>query len=305
MYKLYKYLTFIFLFLLISCNPSNITANYVVTSAPLAMILQEIVGTTGKVEFIVPAGASPHTYAPKPSDGIKISKATAFFYVSEQMDGWAKNFEAKNKIEVLRLIPKNLLLLKSKFNVTHNHEHSDSSKVTSSNSDYIEYDSHFWTDPIVVKSLVTTLIDTLSKIDAQNANLYKSNGEAFIQKLDVLDKQVAKLLENIKNKPIFLFHPSFLYLINRYNLTYGGSIERNPGQETSPKFLYDLIDKIKKTGVKAIFSEPQLPDKTAKIISEQALVNVYILDPLCGQTNRLKYSDFILYNVNKLKEALE
>jgi ABC-type Zn uptake system ZnuABC Zn-binding protein ZnuA len=305
MNKIIQYLFFTAIFLITSCNSSNITANYIVSSLPLQMILQEIVGTVGKVEYIVPVGASPHTYSPKPSDAMKVSKATAFFFVSNQMDGWANNFNIKNKIEIIRLIPKNMLLLKSKFNVTHNDEVDDNTQAKTEDNDYTNYDSHFWTDPVVVKSLVKILIDTLSKIDPQNANLYKSNGEAFINKLDVLDKQVANLLQNIKDKPIFLFHPSFLYLINRYHLTYGGSIERNPGQEASPKFLYDIIEKIKKSGVKAIFSEPQLPDKPAKIIAEQAVVNVYLLDPIGGQNNRMNYNDFLLYNVNKLKEALE
>ena len=51
MNKIIQYLFFTAIFLITSCNSSNITANYIVSSLPLQMILQEIVGTVGKVEI--------------------------------------------------------------------------------------------------------------------------------------------------------------------------------------------------------------------------------------------------------------
>jgi zinc transport system substrate-binding protein len=266
------------------------------------MIIQEITGSD--VECILPNGASPHTYTPKPSDALKVAKASAFFFASKNLDGWAEKMDSKNTIELIRLIPKSLLVEKSKFGDNHDdHDHGEAENDDSFN--YEEYDSHFWTDPLTVKALLPMLVQKLAEIHPENSELYKKNSDSFKEELDKLDSEVSIITENIKTKSIFLFHPSFLYFINRFGLTYGGSIEWNPGQENTPNSLANLINLIKSANVKSIFSEPQLSDKAAKVLAEQTGTKVFMMDPLGGTSGRKKYRDFILYNANTLKEALE
>lgn len=293
---------------LVACSAQNNEINYVTTSAPLAMIIKEIVGNKAQVEYIVPANSSPHTYNTKPSDGRKIAKATAFFYAAKNHDGWAVQQTNSNVIELFRLVDKEKMLDKegmaqNSHNHVHGEEYNHNHDVDDSTFNYEKYDSHFWTDPILIQSLTVKIVDTLSKIDPKNAQYYKINGDNFIKKLNIIDKQIRSIVNTIKNKPIFLQHPSFLYFINRYGLTYGGSLEPNPGQELTPKGLSKIIEKVKKSGVKAIFSEPQLPDKVVKMIAHETGVAIFQLDPI--GTNFKNYNDFILYNANKLKDALE
>lgn len=293
---------------LFSCSAQNSQVYYVTTSAPLAMIIKEIAGNKASVEYIVPANASPHTYNTKPSDAQKIAKATAFFYAAKNNDGWAVKQTHPIAIELFRLVDKNYMLDKEFIaSNSHNHIHGEdcdhSHDLKDTSLDYEKFDSHFWTDPVLLQSLTNVIVDTLSKIDKQNAQYYKANGDTFIKKLNIIDKQIRSIVGNIKDKPIFLHHPSFLYFIKRYGLNYGGSLEPNPGQELTPKGLSNIIEKVKKSGVKAIFSEPQLPDKVLKMIAAEAGVAIYQLDPI--GTNFQNYNDFILYNANKLKEALE
>ena len=290
-----------------ACAAQNKELYYITTSAPLAMILKEITGNKIKVEFIVPPNASPHTYNPKPSDVRKITAATAVFFAAKNNDGWVIKLSNPNSIEMLRLIDKSLLLnideMKNNTNKhsnKHNHQHEN---IVDTSFDYQKYDSHFWTDPVLLQSLTKKIIDTLSKIDPSNAQIYKSNGEAFIKKLNIIDKQINSIVSNIKDKPIFLHHPSFLYFIKRYGLTYGGSIEPNPGQELTPAEFANITSKIKNSQVKAIFSEPQLPDRLLKAIAIESGVAIFQLDPI--GVDFKNYNDFILFNANKLKEALE
>lgn len=304
--KFFSIIIFIFT-ALVACSTQKKEIYYVTSSAPLAMIIHEVAGPQIKVEYIVPPNTSPHTYNPKPSDALKIAKATAVFFVSKTNDGWIEKFSHPKIIETLRLVDKSYLLSKEQMKndatphaMEYSHHHDN---ITDTTFDYQKYDSHFWTDPILIKSLTSKIIDTLSKIDPLNAQTYKTNGETFIKKLTIIDKQISSIVSNIKDKPIFLHHPSFLYFIKRYGLTYGGSIEPNPGQELSPSGFANIVAKIKNSGVKAIFSEPQLPDKLIKSIAFESGVAIYELDPI--GTNFKNYNDFILFNANKLKEALE
>lgn len=292
----------IFIITLISCTSNRTKPKIIVTSPPLAMILQEITGEP--IESILPTGASPHTYSPKPSGVLKVSKSKIFFYIAKNNDGWAEKMDCPNKIEVIRLLPKKYLVSKSDYNIEDDH-HEHSSYIQDKTFDYDYYDSHFWTDPMTVKAILPYLLKELSKIDSKNIELYRANAEKFSAQLDELDKEVFELVRNIHDKPIFLFHPSFLYLIRHYGLTYGGSIEWNPGQENTPNGLAILINRIKTSGVKAIFSEPQLPEKSAVVLAEQSGTDLFKLNPLGTDKPKPSYKEFILFNINVLKKALE
>ncbi len=296
---------------LLSCSAQSSKPIIVVTSSPIAAILNEIAGPKTEVFRLVPPGASPHTYQPKPSDMYKVQASTVMIYVAENADGWAASLPAKTKIKLMDLLPDSLKLnfkaeycCKDSNNKVKEHDHSNHSEAEHKH-DLDEIDPHFWTDPLTVAALVPILADTLAKIDPDNAKTYRNNAQLFIKKLMTLHKQIDNIIQPIKGKPLFTYHPSFNYFINRYKLVYSGSIEESPGKEPSPQFIANLTKKIKDSQTKAVFSEPQLSDKSAKIIAEAANIDLFILDPNGGTKETTKYSDLLLYNARILRKALE
>ncbi len=289
----------IILLLITSCNKEQSNPIFVTTNFPTQYILENIVGTQGKVINIVPQGASPHTYSPKPTDISRVQAANCLFYVSPLLDEWAEKLPAKSFIRLIDLLPEENILY---YDEEHSSEHIHSEECEHHSGDI---DPHFWTDPLTVKSMLTKLVDTICALDPNNSKTYKENAANFEKQLDSLHIQVELMLKNVIGENIFLFHPSFRYMLKRYNLNYAGAIELSPGKEASPRYLADLIEKIKSSGTKAIFSEPQLPDKPAKVISEAADLNIFILDPNGGIDGRNSYRDLILYNARTLKQALE
>ena len=113
------------------------------------------------------------------------------------------------------------------------------------------------------------------------------------------------MLLPVIGKPVFLFHPSFRYMLKRYKLIYLGAIETSPGKEPSPKYVLQIVEKINSSGAKALFTEPQLPNAPAKTIAEAAGVSLYELDPIGGVKGKMSYSDLILYNADLLAKALK
>ncbi|HPI19950.1 MAG TPA: metal ABC transporter substrate-binding protein [Candidatus Kapabacteria bacterium] len=288
------------LFLLITnCSSQYSNPIFVTTNFPTQYILEHIVGTKGKVINIVPQGASPHTYSPKPTDISRVQVSNCLFYVSPLLDAWAEKLPAKSFIKIIDFVPKeNLLYYDEDLNSGHTH-----SEECEHNSGDI--DPHFWTDPLSVKAMLPKLVDTICALDPENSNSYRVNAAAFEKRLDLLNRQIEVMLKDVVGENVLLFHPSFRYMLKRYNLNYAGAIELSPGKEASPRYLANLIEKIKKSGTKAIFSEPQLPDKPAKVISEATGLNIFILDPNGGIEGRNSYWDLILYNARTLKQALE
>ena len=269
-------------------------ASYVATVHPIAVILQEIVGDKGTVIRLIPPGASPHTYEPKPSDMKLTSSAQAFFYVSPALDGWAAKLPAKKSIQMIQLLP---AAYQMKFV-----EHDDADGHTHA-GDVI--DPHFWTNPQAVKAILPGLVKELSKVDPSNAAVFKKNADAFAIQLDSLDLEIQKTIAPVKGRAVFLFHPSFMYFIQRYGLVFGGVIEPFPGKEPTPRYIMDLIKQLRQYKTNAIFIEPQLNRRPADIIAESAKLKVYTMDPNGGVPGRMSYAELIRYNAGVLATALK
>jgi len=304
--RLYSFFIALLLLVVSSCDSQYSKPIYVATSHPIGEIIKQVVGNRAKVEVLVQPGESPHTFSPKPSDAYKINSAKAIFYAAEILDGWAAKLEGGTKIEIIQFVSDDMLLT---FDDMHKHEHEENIDHSDHNHNHDHshgvIDPHFWMDPIVVKEILNKLVDTLSAIDPDNAVTYRNNAGIFEKRLDLLARQVGNLLDEVRGRPVFLFHPSLRYLLARYDLVYAGAIETSPGKEPSPKYIEQLVRKIKESGAKAIFTEPQLPREPAEIIAEAATVLLFELDPVGGIKGRITYPDLILYNAKILQKALK
>jgi len=278
-----------------SCNAQNTKTIILVTSNPAYTIIKELAGAKIDVRRLIPPGASPHTYQPKPSDAYKAQSANILVYVADNNDGWAVSLPGNRKLlQLVELLPR-------EFWINFRGERINASDTTITTK---MIDTHFWMDPLAVKALIFPLADTLAKLDHQNAATYKANAQLFANRLDILHRQVDNIIHPVKGRTVFLHHPSILYFINRYGLIYGGAIEEAPGKEPSPKYIANIVQKIKETNTKAIFNEPQLSDKAIKTIAETANVELFMLDPVGGGKGTETYQDLILFNARTLAKAL-
>ncbi len=271
------------------CSQSEKEEVIITTIHPVYTITKEITGDKVKVERALDPGISPHTYDPTPNDYKKANNSAALIYVSDDSDGWAAEMPASKKIALLKLLPHNKKLYFNRF--VENYE----AKTV---------DPHFWTDPLAVKSIAGKIADILSEQIPEHKEYFNDNAKKFEHKLDSLHNEVVERTRSIKDKEIFLFHPSFLYLISRYGLKYGGALEKVPGAEPSPAYIQHFIEKINKSNSKVLFTEPQLPARPAETVAESADVKLVSLDPIGGKDIDT-YTDLIMYNVNIMSNVLK
>ncbi|MEY2399739.1 MAG: manganese/iron transport system substrate-binding protein [Actinomycetota bacterium] len=137
-------------------------------------------------------------------------------------------------------------------------------------------DPHIWQNPLWAKVMFHNMALTLERQDKQNANIYANNAAAYEAKLVALDADVTKQLTALTNRNIVTDHAAFGYYCSHYRLTVVGTVI--PGFDTqaalSAKDVTALVAKIKKLGVKAIFTEKGSPSKTAETIGAEAGVKV-------------------------------
>jgi len=234
--------------------------NVIVTVLPQKLFVDKIGGERVETSVMVEAGASPHTYNPKPSQMLNISRADIYFTIGLEFEKvWLDKFINQNK---------NLKVIDSAKGIKKSKEaHHD------------ELDPHVWVNPNNVKDIVRNITQALIQQDQNGSDYYKKNLQAFLLELDKIDEKIKKILEKSpKNSAFMVFHPSWGYFAQQYGLRQiAVEIE---GKEPKMRALVKLMKKAKKEQIRAIFTQPEFSDKSAKILANNLDIKVIKASPL-------------------------
>ena len=158
-------------------------------------------------------------------------------------------------------------------------------------------DPHTWVSPSNVKIMAKNIYDALVEVDPSNKDYFEKNYTNFIEEINQTDKKIRNILSVLpENSKFMVFHPSWGYFAKEYNLTQL-AIEVE-GKEPKPKVLQKIIDEAKKQNVKAIFTQSEFSDKSAKTIANQLNIKVLKETPLAKDwsENLIKMANTIANN---------
>lgn len=176
----------------------------------------------------------------------------------------------------------------------HDHDHDD-------DHDH-EFNPHVWVSVTGAIEQVEQIAKELALLDSANKEHYLQNASEYVGKLEELKKEMHLSLDNISNKNIVTFHEAFSYFAKEFGFNIVGTIVTETGSEPSAKELSKVIEEIKEHDVKAVFTEPQFTSKAADLISKEAGVDLYTLDPVVTSGPTLKEEDEY---IKKMKENLQ
>jgi zinc transport system substrate-binding protein len=275
---------------------------------PVADMVQQVGGDYVDVTFILPAGASPHTFEPKPSLVKKISSARIFFMVGAGLEFWAEKFiDLAGPGLTTVVLSKGVSLIHT---AGHHHENKAEhyhAGVGVSDQESSVANPHIWMDPVIAKTMVNKITAALCDVDHLHVTYYKERRQRYLEMLDDLDQMIQQTVSTFKVRKYVSFHASWDYFARRYGLESAGVIEAAPGRNPTPIQIKNIVAMIKKYHIRAVFAEPQLNPRAAEIIAREADVNVLLLDPLGGPNlkGRSTYIDLIKYNLNVMQEAMK
>jgi zinc/manganese transport system substrate-binding protein/manganese/iron transport system substrate-binding protein len=173
-------------------------------------------------------------------------------------------------------------------------------------------DPHIWHNPRNAKVMVANIAAALAAADPTDAATYRANLAAYDSQLDALDADIARRIDGLANRKLVTNHDAFGYYADRYGLEVVGSIipSFDTSAELSGADLRKLVAKVKAAKVKAIFSEAELPPKTAETVGEEAGVRVVAgPDALYGDglgpagADGATYQGLMKHNTNTLVSA--
>jgi len=232
---------------------------------PQASLIKSIGGDNVNVATMIPAGASPHSYEPKPSQMLSISKAKIYFTIGMEFEhAWLPRFQSQNKNMIISNSVKGI---KKIAMASHHDEHE------AHNHHANELDPHVWTSPNNLIIMATNIKNALIAVDGKNKTLYTTNYTKLVASLKQTDKEIISILKKTpKNSKFMIFHPAWGYFASQYGLIQI-PIELD-GKEPKAKDLMLLIQTVKKEHIRAIFVAPEFSSKSASQISEATHIPV-------------------------------
>lgn len=241
-----------------------------VSILPQKVFVEKIAKEYAEITTMVLPSASPHTYEPKPSQMMALSKSDLYFAIGAPFEKtWLPRFKSQNQNIKIIYTQKDIKLLESDIHDHHDHEGC---------SGHGEKDPHIWLSPVLVKTIAKNTLDALSQAMPNKSKIFEKNYQIFLNEIDKTDKEIRDILSGLKNSPFMVFHPSWGYFAKEYGLVQL-PIEIE-GKEPKPSQLAALIKRAKKEKIKAIFTQPEFSQKAAQTIAKELEIPVVSISTL-------------------------
>ena len=267
------------------------------------------------VTLLLDKGVDLHSYQPTAADILTVSTCDVFIYVGGESDEWVEDVfkEAVNKdMTVINLLD---VLGDSVKEEEIAEGMQAEEEETEETSEETEYDEHVWLSLKNASVFVKSISEAVQSKDPEHADVYKTNAEAYTDKLNNLDLQYRTAVSEAKgNTLLFGDRFPFRYLTDDYNLTYyaafaGCSAETEASFETIT-FLAGKMDELSLPAVMTIEGSDgkiaetiirNTKDKNQKILTMDSMQAATKKDVESGMT----YLSVMEKNLEVLKEALQ
>ena len=263
------------------------------TTTVFADMVRQVGGPNVSVTSLVPKGGDVHTFEPNPGDVQTVASARLLVMNGLGLDDWLEKIitnaaAAGTPVLKLGVGLSGVVLLPGETPGTQN--------------------PHLFMDVKYAELYVDRIAAALRTADPSNAAGFDARASAYKTRLDALDASIRTRIATIPeaNRKLVTFHDAFPYFAREYGITIVGVAVEAPGQDPSAAYTAQLVDAIRKAGVKAIFSENQFPAKLVDQLGAEtgAKVVADLYDDSIGDPPVDSYEAVIDWDVNQLVAAL-
>lgn len=254
-------------------------------------------GDRVEVTNLVPAGTEPHDWEPSATDIKGLEQADVLVYNGASMESWVDKVlgSLENKTLVAAEASKGIDLMAG---------HAEEGEEAT------QYDPHVWLDPENAKKELANIRDAFIQADPDGKDAYEANYQTYAAKFDGLDKEYREAVSALPKKDIVVSHQAFGYLCRAYGLNQIPIEGLSADAEPDPKRMAEIIDFVKKNGVKYIFFEELVSPKVAETVASETGAKTVEFNPLEGlsdeeQAAGKEYVSVMEQNLQVLKEALQ
>jgi ABC-type Zn uptake system ZnuABC Zn-binding protein ZnuA len=273
-------------------------------STVLTEIAQEVGGTHVDVAGLVKPGQDPHEYQPSPSDLKEAGEAKLVLLSGKHLEHYLDKVQEATggKAEAVA-VGDSLPTLKLKAAPD-----EPEAKAAADPNGMID-DPHWWNSVSNVEKATNIVRDVLIKLNPADRGDYEKNANAYLAKLDTLNKWAKRKVAELPRdkRKLVTSHDAFQYLAKDYGFKIYAIEGVSTETEPSNRHVAELIDTIKSQQVKAIFLESTLNPKVSREITREsgAKIGGTLYADGLGAGDGMTYEGIVRHNISTIVDALK
>jgi zinc transport system substrate-binding protein len=292
----------------------------VATILPIHSLVAGLVGEIHAVEVLLPASASPHGYAMRPSEARTLQNAELLVWVGPDLETFLERplsepLGGRTVISLMDDLELDLLPVRKggiwelhdhdAHDAAHGHDHHghdhEPRKDAPAGHDHGHHDHghadehqdhrepvpavqdpdpHLWLSPAVTRQIAVGLTERLALWDPAHAEAFERNRDALIARIDALEADIARQLEPVRDRPFLVFHDAYQYFEHHFGLNAAGSITLDPALSPGARRVQELRTRLQTDDVSCLFTEPQFRPALAQTLVEGTKTDLGELDPV-------------------------
>jgi len=256
----------------------------------LADFVRNVGGDRINLTTLVGADSDVHVYTPAPSDAKRIADAKLVIVNGLGLEGW---------------LPRLVQSSGSKAQVVTVSAGIAPLKLGSA------ADPHGWQSVPNAKIYVTDIANALAAADPDDAEFFRAQAKAYLEKLETLDREVREAVAKIpqERRKVISTHDAFGYFAAEYGVQFIAPLGVSTETEPSARDIATIIGQIRAQKIPAVFLENISDDRLIRRIAAETGSKVggtLISDGLTGEKGPAPtYIDMVRHNIKALTSALD
>ena len=240
----------------------------VATTTQVADFATQLVGEQAEVTGLLDPGQSAHSFDPSAAQLIALGSADALVVNGAGLESWLDDAIAASGFDGVLVDASAGIELAATDHAEAGEDH-----------DHDAGNPHVWTDPRLAEAMVANIADGLAEVDGVDVDAVRANEAEYAATLESLDGWIRENVEQVpvEQRLLVTNHDAFTYFLDAYDVTFVGSVipSFDDNAEPSAAEIDALVERIRATGVRAVFSEASISPKAAQTIADEAGVAVY------------------------------
>ena len=153
---------------------------------------------------------------------------------------------------------------------------------------------HYWIPPKNARAIARLIAERLTALDPGGAATYKAELARFEGQLTAKEKQWEGAAAPLRGTRVVTYHKSWSYVAHWLGLEEVGYIEPKPGIPPTANHTAQLVELMKKMGVKLVIVESFYPNTMAKFVADNGKARLVAAPSNVGATPAIRtYFDLV------------
>ena len=274
----------------------------VTTTTDLRALVEAVGGDRVRVTSLAPALHDPHSVDVKPGALVELRAAALLVRIGLDHEPWlARPLATVGDPRLLPGGPADLDVSRGIALLD-----TETARVRAERGVHVHGfgNPHYWLDPENGRRIAQAVQKKFAEMQPADAGYFAGRLADFERRLSEAEKRWRSQMAPHKGLKVVTYHRSWPNFAAFFGMDVVGYVEPRPGIPPSPSHTLDVIQEIRRQGVKLILVEPYFDLKTPNAIARETGAKVLVMAPSVGGEKEITdYFKLFDYDINLLVTA--